>query len=126
MVNSVVLVGRLTRSPELKKTKSNKSVVSFTVAVDKYGSKEASFIPCVVWEQGAEYLSKYGEKGNIVMVTGELNTRDYEGTNGKVHVVEVNANRVKVLPSAKKQETTFNLNDINVDDEFKDEVFPWQ
>lgn len=123
MINNVVLVGRLTRCPELKKTKNNKSVTSFTIALDKFGG-DASFVPCVAWQQSAEYLAKYGDKGNVVAVVGELNTREYEGENGKVKVIEVIAHSVKLI-GGKKKEDNFKIEDIKVDSEFKDEVFPW-
>lgn len=90
MLNRVVLVGRLTRDPELRKTNSGNSVASFTVAVDNWqkdaeGNKTASFIPCTVFNQSAENVSKYARKGSLVGVDGRLTQRTFtrkDGTKG--------------------------------------------
>ena len=129
MINNVVMVGRLIRDCEVKKTQSNKSVCSFSLAVDKYANKQkkTDFFDFVVWEQGAEYLGKYGKKGNIVAVTGELENRDYTAKDGhKVRVTEIKCNRVQLLSVSKDIKETkieepsfFNRNDVDVSEEFK-------
>lgn len=105
-MNRVELVGRLTKDPELKNTQSGKSVMSFTVAVDRRISKEAKekgtqsadFINCVAWDSSAEFLDKYGRKGDRVSVEGKIQTRNYDGADGKkVYVTEVLADNVQLL-----------------------------
>ena len=103
-MNRVTLVGRLTRDPELRKTQSGLSVVSFTVAVDRQHKKDeeksADFISCQAWRQSAEYLSNYGAKGCTVAVDGHISTRSYDDRDGKkVYVTEVVADSVQLLES---------------------------
>jgi single-strand DNA-binding protein len=105
MINSVVLVGRLTEQPQNKKTSTGKSVASFTVAVpNSFDRDKTDFIKCVAWNQSADYVSQYGAKGDIVAVEGRISTRSYDGSDGKkVYVTEVVASHVS-LPVAKKQD----------------------
>lgn len=105
-VNRVVLVGRLTRDPELRKTSSDLSVVSFTLAVDgrptKDGKQPTSFINCQVWGSAAENVSRYTHKGSMVAVDGRLQQRTYMSKdNRKVSVVEVVCDNVQFLESKK-------------------------
>lgn len=101
-LNRVVLVGRMVRDPELKRTNSGTSVTSFTIAVDnltKAGNeRSASFIPCTSWNKTAENVAKYCSKGTLVGVDGRLNQRSYEDKSGqKRSVVEVIAESVQFL-----------------------------
>lgn len=103
MINRVVLVGRLARDPELRKTNSGDSVASFTVAVDNWGktadgNKNASFIPCTAFRQPAETITKFARKGSLVGVEGRLNQRNFtrkDGTNASV--IEVTVDNVRLL-----------------------------
>ena len=103
MINRVVLVGRLTRDPELRRTNNGTSVCSFTVAVDNRtknpdGTKSASFIPCTVWQQQADNMTKFLRKGSLVGVEGRLNQRSFvrkDGTNASV--LEVLCDSVQFL-----------------------------
>ncbi len=102
MINRVVLVGRLTRDPELRRTSSGIAVASFTIAVDnrtKSGAeKTASFIPCTVWNQAADNLAKFTRKGSLVGVEGRLNQRTYDSKDGRrVSVIEVICDSVQFL-----------------------------
>lgn len=103
MINQVVLVGRLTRDPELKRTNSGTSVCSFTVAVDNRqknpdGTKSASFIPCVVFQQTADNMTKFLRKGSLVGIEGRLNQRSYTRQDGtKATVLEVLCDSVQFL-----------------------------
>ena len=100
-MNQVVLTGRLTKDPELKQTSSDKSVASFTLAVDKYG-EGADFINCVVWGKQAENLCKYQGKGSQIGLTGKINTRTYDDAKGnKQYVTEVIADSIEFLGSKK-------------------------
>lgn len=103
MINNVVLVGRLTRDPELKTTNSGTSVCSFTVAVDNRqknsdGTKSTSFIPCTAFQQAADNMSKFLKKGSLVGIVGRLNQRSYQNKdNVKVTVIEVLCDSVQFL-----------------------------
>jgi single-strand DNA-binding protein len=101
-MNRCVLVGRIVRDPELKRTNSGASVTSFTIAIDnptrQGGDRTTSFIPCTCWNKTAENVKKYCTKGSLVGVDGRLNQRSYEDKNGGKHsVVEVIAESVQFL-----------------------------
>lgn len=101
-LNRVILVGRIVRDPELKRTASGTSVTSFTIAIDnptKAGSeKTTSFIPCTSWNKTAENVAKYCSKGTLVGIDGRLNQRSYEDKNGNKHsIVDVIAETVQFL-----------------------------
>ena len=105
-INHVTLVGRLVRDVELRKTNSNTSVCSFTVACDRRfksqqpGAQDADFISCIAWRQSADFLAKYGSKGAIVSVEGRIQTRNYDNAQGqKVYVTEVVADSVQLISS---------------------------
>ena len=103
MINRVVLVGRLTRDPELRRTNNGTAVASFTVAVDNRtkdaaGNRTTSFIPCTVWNQQAENAARFVHKGSLVGVEGRLNQRSYDSKDGrKVSVIEVICDSVQFL-----------------------------
>lgn len=105
MVNSVVLVGRLTRDPELRKTSTGMSVASFTIAVDDSrkgpnGEKVTVFMPVTVWGNMADTVVKFTRKGSLVGVVGRLTQRKYTNRNGvEVTSTEVSANQVEFLES---------------------------
>ena len=107
MINSVVLVGRLTKDVELRKTQSGLSVASFTVACDRRLSQEqknnneqsADFINCVAWRGSADFLGNYAHKGDTVGIEGRIQTRSYDRDGQRVYVVEVLANSVNLLHS---------------------------
>lgn len=88
MLNHIVIMGRLTRDPELRRTGSGIAVASFCVAVDRdytsdpSGEKETDFINCVAWRQKAEFVSTYFEKGSMVVVSGRLQIRKWTDDNG--------------------------------------------
>ena len=111
MLNRVVIVGRLVRDPELRKTASDRSVVAFTVALDNRttnnGEKSTSYIPCTAWNSTAESIAKFMKKGILVGVDGHLNQRSYTANDGrKVSVVEVIADSVQFLE--KKNDSSVN------------------
>jgi single-strand DNA-binding protein len=82
--NLVILKGRLTADAELKTTPNGKNVCSFTLAVDRgFGdNKVTDFLTCVAWEQRAEFISKYFNKGSEIRILGEINTRKWQDQNG--------------------------------------------
>lgn len=103
MMNRVVLVGRLTKDPELRYTPSGVAVATFTLAVNRsftnqQGDREADFINCVVWRKPAENVANFLKKGSLAGVDGRIQTRNYEGQDGKrVYVTEVVAESVQFL-----------------------------
>ena len=83
-MNCSILIGRLVRDPELRRTGTGKAVTSFTIAVDNFGKDSgASFIPCVAWEQKGEFVNNYFLKGSQIAVRGRLQSRQYETKDGK-------------------------------------------
>lgn len=102
-INNVVLVGRMTKDAELRYTPSNVAVATFTLAVNRQfksanGEKETDFINIVAWRKTAEILSNYASKGSQIGITGRIQTRSYEGNDGKrVYVTEVVAETVMLL-----------------------------
>ena len=104
MINRVVLVGRMTRDPELRRTGSGKAGTSFSLALDRgfttQDGQSADFIPVVVWNKAAESVAQYCQKGSLVGVDGSLRSRSYDNNQGqRVFVVEVLADRVRFLES---------------------------
>lgn len=98
----MVLIGRLTRDPELRKTQSGTSVCSFTLAVNRRqnqdGIQDADFINCVAWNKLADNIQLYQKKGNQLGIEGRINTRSYDNQQGqKVYVTEVIAENVQFL-----------------------------
>lgn len=110
MLNSVCLVGRLTKDPELRYTPSNQAVATFSLAVNRNfksqnGEREADFINCVIWRQQTENLANWAKKGALIGITGRIQTRSYENQQGqRVYVTEVVANDFQLLESRKDRE----------------------
>ncbi|HCA4008829.1 single-stranded DNA-binding protein [Listeria monocytogenes] len=103
MMNRVVLVGRLTKDPDLRYTPAGAAVATFTLAVNRpfkngQGEQEADFIQCVVWRKPAENAANFLKKGSLAGVDGRVQTRNYEGNDGKrVYVTEIVAESVQFL-----------------------------
>lgn len=102
-MNKVMLTGRITKPPELKYTPANKAVVKFSVAVQGFKKDHVDYINCVAWEKTAEYIYKYIQKGDKMVVEGRLTNYHYEKDGGKVYVTEVICDNVENL-SYKKSE----------------------
>ena len=107
-MNRVILIGRLTRDPEIRYTQTGKTVASMGIAVDRWGRKSAEsngqptadFFNIVAWEQRAEFCGKYFKKGSRIGVEGRLQSRSYEGKDGiKRNIVEVVAENVEFCDS---------------------------
>lgn len=103
MLNRIVLIGRLTKDPELRYTPNGVAVTSFTLAVDRnyknaQGEKETDFIPCVVFRQLAELCANYLAKGKLAAIEGRLQIRSFEGQDGQRRwVTEVVGDNVRFL-----------------------------
>lgn len=115
MINNVTLIGRLTRDAELRYTPSNIATAQFNVACNQNfknanGEYDADFINCVMWREQAERFCNWTKKGMLVGITGRIQTRSYEGNDGKrVYVTEVVAENFQVL---EKRDNTANQNSM--------------
>lgn len=111
-MNKVVLIGRLTKDPELKFTPgTGTAVTTFSIAVDrrfrKEGQQEADFIPIVVWGKQAESTANYMTKGKLIGISGRIETRSYDAKDGtKRYVTEVVAEEVQFLEWGSKQNSS--------------------
>lgn len=108
MINNVVLVGRLTKDPELKATNSGTNYCNFTLAVnrafvDESGEKQADFITCVTWRKQAENLTRFMRQGSLIGIEGRIQTRTYESDNGTRYITEVVAESIQFLDSKKEE-----------------------
>jgi single-strand DNA-binding protein len=103
MINSVVLVGRLTKDPELKYTQGGVAVTRFTLAVNRpfsnqQGQREADFVNCVTWRKQAENMANFLRKGSLTGIEGRIQTSNFEGKDGnRVFMTEVVADSVQFL-----------------------------
>lgn len=99
MINRVVLMGNLTRDPELKKTSTGLSVVSFSLAINRKsgGQEEVDYFDCEAWRQSADYLGQYAKKGNTVAVDGRLKTDTYERDGVKIKRYKVVCDNVTIV-----------------------------
>ena len=115
-MNKVVLIGRLTRDPELRYTGNNTPVASFSLAVNRnysnqQGEREADFINIVVWRKQAENVKNYLSQGSQVAIEGRLQTRSYDDANGqKRYVTEVVADNVEFIGSRNSSNNSNNMN----------------
>lgn len=136
-MNKVVLIGRLTKDPELKFTPgSGAAVTTLTLAIDKYNTKtqqkEADFVPVVVWGKQAESTANYMVKGSQVAISGRIQTRNYEAKDGtKRYITEVVADQfggVEFLggKKAEGQDTSGsnNFGNMNQDNNFEEDITP--
>lgn len=111
MLNRCIIMGRMTRDPELRSTGSGKSVTSFTVACerdmkDKDGSRATDFIDCVAWGSTAEFAAKYFGKGRMAIIDGRIQVRDWTDKNGnKRKNAEIQVSNIYFADSKKDEYT---------------------
>ena len=129
-MNTVNLIGRLTHTPELRHTNSGKAVCSFSIAIerrykDSEGKAIVDYIPCVAWNQQAEFLCKWFDKGVRVGLTGELQTRSYEKDGQPRKITEVLVSSVE-FADGKREANTTSANTANTfgDDTSDDDFSP--
>lgn len=109
-MNKAILVGRLTKAPEIKTTNNQKQFCNFTIAVDRpfkdaNGNRQADFINCVAWNQTAVFIQKYFKKGSRIGVVGSIQTRTFEDNEGTKHfVTEVMVSEAEFVESAYQTE----------------------
>jgi single-strand DNA-binding protein len=107
-MNKVILVGRITKDPELRNIQSGSSVVNFTIAVNRpvaqnadQNANNADFINCVIWNKQAENLAKYVKQGSLIGVEGRIQTRSYESNGQTRYITEVLCDNVQFLETKK-------------------------
>lgn len=121
MINRVVLVGRLTRDPDIRKTQSGLSVANFTLACDRRYSggkgqdKQTDFINCVAWRQFADFLGQYAHKGALVGIDGRIQVETYNDKSGnKTSKTTVQCDDIKLLSGyGNKTERSGNMSEVN-------------
>ena len=128
MINSVLLVGRLTHQPELKFTRNGKTYTQFNVAVQRKfknenGEYEADFIGCTLWGKPAESFTKFTRKGSLVGVDGRLQTRNYEKDGRKIYITEVIAESFTLLETKATTEARNNQTQETI--EFSEDDLPF-
>lgn len=127
MLNKVILMGRLTKEPELRTTQSGVAVASFTLAVDRdYKKDETDFVNIVAWRNTAEFVSKWFRKGQLVAVSGRLQVRSYEDRDGqKRTATEVVADECFFAESKKSTGTVDDLESFG-EPVTDNEPLPWE
>lgn len=115
MINRVILVGRLTKNPEIRKTPNGASICKFTLAVSRkvkaQGQPDADFISCVAWNKTADLMYQYLKKGSLIGIDGRLQTGKFTNNNGEtIYTCDV---MVESLQFLDKKEETQNNNDVN-------------
>ena len=121
MMNKAILIGRLTKDPDLRSTQSGTSVTTFTLAVERnfsnqQGEKEADFIPIVTWRGLADTCARYLTKGRLTAVSGRMQVRSYDGQDGqRRYVTEVVADEVQFLEWGEKKETELNFTPVEIE-----------
>lgn len=113
MINRAILVGRITKDIDLKKTPNGTSVVQFTLAVNRkikaQGQPDADFINCISWNKVADLMKQYLRKGSLIGLEGRIQTRSYDDRDGrKIYVTEVVADSVQFLESKQTSQQTNN------------------
>ena len=107
MINSVVMIGRLTKDVELRKTQNGKSVTSFALAVNRTGAQDGQqdcdYINCIAWGKTADIMAQYLNKGSLIGIEGRIQTRTYQKDNRNVYVTEVLVNTLHFLETKKQQ-----------------------
>ena len=110
MINQVILMGRLTREPEIRTTRSGRTYIKFSLAINEgYGENQRTdFANCIAWGKTAEFIGKYFKKGSMIIVEGKITTASWEGDDGKKkYDTGVVVREVKFGESKKKQDDEF-------------------
>jgi single-strand DNA-binding protein len=128
MINRVVLVGRLTKSPELRKTQNGTSVCKFTLAVNRrvtgQGQPDADFISCVAWNKTADLMLQYLNKGSLIGIEGRLQTGRFTNNNGEtIYTCDVMVDTLQFLDPKKSEEQ--NENQVPREMTSSEGGYPW-
>ena len=131
MLNKGILMGRLTRDPELRHTQSGTAVCSFTLAIDRdrkdaNGEKQTDFIDCVAWGKQAEFASQWFSKGMMAIVVGRIQSRKWQDQNGNNRTaIELNCEEVSFGETKKNREQSSGNSDFITTDEADDDEPPF-
>ncbi|MBP3312467.1 MAG: single-stranded DNA-binding protein [Butyricicoccus sp.] len=123
MLNKAILMGRLTRDPELRHTQSNTAVASFSLAIDRDrkgsdGERQTDFIDCVAWGRQAEFVNQWFKKGMMAIVVGRVQSRNWEDKNGNKRVsIEINVDEVSFGETKKSREQNDGFAELDDDGE---------
>ena len=130
-MNKVILVGRITKDPELRNINSGSSVVNFTIAVNRpisqnansdQNANNADYINCVIWNKQAENLAKYVKKGQLIGVEGRIQTRSYDSNGSTRYITEVLCDNVQFLDTKKDSDKPQQSDEEVQDDDFAGKV----
>lgn len=126
MINSVILEGRLTADPELKKTQSGKSLLTFTLATSE-GKDRTQFTRCEAWNQNAEFLAQFGRKGSMVSIQGRIDNRTFQKDDTRQYMTVIVADRVNLLTRPNNavespEKPNFDTGEVN---RVSEEDLPW-
>lgn len=132
-MNKIILMGRLTANPEMKQTPTGTAVAVFTIAVNrrfaKDGQQQADFIRCTAWRQQAEFICKYFEKGSMICVVGNIQTRSWDGQDGKKQFATDIVVEEVYFAGGKKDSTNQSEASVNCfesfQSDFSDDDLPW-
>ena len=126
MINKVILMGRLTRDPELRHTGKGTPVTTFSIAIDNgYGdNKRTDFVNCLAWNKTAEFVTKYFTKGKMIVIAdGRISTRSWETQDGKrAYATEVVAKEVSFGETKRNQADTIQDDDFTPLDEYDEDL----
>jgi len=129
-MNKVILVGRITKDPELKTVQSGSAVVNFTVAINRpttsnngdQNQSNADYINCVIWNKQAENLAKYVKKGQLIGVEGRIQTRTYDANGTTRYITEVLCDNVQFLDTKKDNGSSQEQSDDEQNDDFANKI----
>lgn len=130
MLNKAILMGRLVRDPELRRTQNDTAVASFTLAIDrpqdKNGNRQTDFIDCVAWTHTAEFLCKWFTKGMLAVVVGQIQSRNWEDKHGNKRTsIEVKVDELQFGETKKSREGSANVNADDFDELDDDSEVPF-
>lgn len=112
-MNKCMLIGRLTKTPELRSTPNGKQVCEFTLATNRINNEDADFISCIVWEKQAENLCKYQTKGSLIGIIGQLRTTSYEKEGVRKYKTYVLVSEIEYLSSVSHKEENEGQSETN-------------
>ena len=129
-MNKVILVGRITKDPELKTVQSGSAVVNFTVAINRpttsnngdQNQSNADYINCVIWNKQAENLAKYVKKGQLIGVEGRIQTRTYDANGTTRYITAVLCDNVQFLDTKKDNGSSQEQSDDEQNDDFANKI----
>lgn len=123
-MNRVVLMGRLTRDPDIRQSQSGTQIARFTLAINRM-KEGADYINCIAFDKKAEVIEKYVQRGHRLLVEGHIQTGSYEGKNGKVYTTDVIVDNLEFVESKNADSGVNNEGFMSVPDDVNDEGLPF-